>query len=64
MEWDFTIQYKKGCEMPADFLSRYVVESIKISDEDLGILQENTYSVNQSRACYKNYQWNSAIGNV
>ena len=40
MEWDFTIQYKKGSEMPADFLSRNVVESIEISDEDLASLQD------------------------
>ena len=40
MEWDFTIQYKKGSEMPADFLSRNVVESIEISDEDLANLQD------------------------
>ena len=40
MEWDFTIQYKKGSEMPADFLSRNVVESIEISDEDLAMLQD------------------------
>ena len=38
MEWDFTIQYKKGSKMPADFLSRNVVEAIKISDEDLASL--------------------------
>ena len=40
MEWDFTIQYKKGSEMPADFLSRNVVESIEISDKDLANLQD------------------------
>ena len=40
MEWDFTIQYKKGSEMPADFLSRNVVEAIEISDEDLASLQD------------------------
>ena len=40
MEWDFTIQYKKGTEMPADFLSRNVVESIEVSDEDLASLQD------------------------
>ena len=34
MEWDFTIQYKKGSEIPVDFLSRNVVESIEISDKD------------------------------
>ena len=39
MEWDFTIQYKKGSEMPADYLSRNVVEAIEISDEDLAGLQ-------------------------
>ena len=40
MEWDFTIQYKKGREMPADFLSRHVVESIEISDQDIASLQD------------------------
>ena len=38
-EWDFTIQYKKGSEMPADYLSRNVLESIEISDEDFARLQ-------------------------
>jgi hypothetical protein len=27
--WNFNIVYKKGSEMPADYLSRNVVESIK-----------------------------------
>ena len=40
MEWDFTIQYKKGSEMSADYLSRNVVESIEISDEDLASMQD------------------------
>ena len=40
MELDFTIQYKKGNEMPADFLSRNMVESIKILDKDLDNLQD------------------------
>ena len=40
MVWDFTIQYKKGSEMPADFPSRNVVESIEISDEDLASLED------------------------
>ena len=49
MEWDFTIQYKKGSEMPADYLSRNVVESIEISDEDLPGLQDKDtfYKINQ-----------------
>ena len=40
MTWDFEIKYKKGTEMPADFLSRNVVESIEISDKDLATLQD------------------------
>jgi len=36
--YDFTIQYKKGSEMPADFLSRNVVESIKW--DDMNLIQE------------------------
>jgi hypothetical protein len=43
MTWDFEIKYKKGCEMPADFLSRNVVESIQISDEDLATLQDKDH---------------------
>ena len=35
MKWNFEIKYKKGSEMPADFLSRNVVEAIEVSDEDL-----------------------------
>ncbi len=35
MQWDFEIQYKKGCEMPADYLSRNVVEAIDILNKDL-----------------------------
>ena len=45
MEWDFTIKYKKGSEMPADFLSRNVVESIEFSYEDLG--QRYVLQINQ-----------------
>ena len=40
VELDFTIQYKKGSEMPADFLSRNVAESIEISHKDLATLQD------------------------
>ena len=43
MTWDFDIKYKKGSEMPADFLSRNVVESILISDEDLATLQDKDH---------------------
>ncbi len=35
MQWDFEIKYKKGIEMPADYLSRNVVEAIDMSNEDL-----------------------------
>ena len=38
MEWDFSVQYKKGSEMLADFFSRNLVEQIEISDESLGSL--------------------------
>ena len=34
-QWDFEIKYKKGSEMPADFLSRNVVEAIDLSDSEL-----------------------------
>ena len=57
MEWDFTIQYKKGSEMPAEFLSQNVVESIEISDEDLATLQDKTLSVSQSKTCCTKNQW-------
>ena len=31
--WNFNIVYKKGAEMPADYLSRNAVEAIRISGE-------------------------------
>ena len=34
-EYDFEIKYKKGAEMPADFLSRNVLAEISIFDKDL-----------------------------
>ncbi len=40
MQWDFNIKYKKGSEMPADYLSRKVVKAIDISNEDLAELQD------------------------
>jgi hypothetical protein len=33
--------YKKGSEMPADYLSRNVVEAVRVSDEDLENQQNN-----------------------
>jgi transposase InsO family protein len=39
-EHDFIIQYKKGSEMPADFLSRNVLEEIDIFTPDLPMLQQ------------------------
>jgi hypothetical protein len=33
--WSFNIVYKKGSEMPADYLSRNVEEAIRVPDEDL-----------------------------
>jgi len=39
-EHDFVIQYKKGSEMPADFLSRNVLEEIDIFTPDLPMLQQ------------------------
>jgi hypothetical protein len=32
--WKFKIVYKKGSEMPADYLSRNVVEAIRMFDKD------------------------------
>ncbi len=40
MQWDFEIKYKKGIEMPADYLSRNVVEAIDMSNEDLAEMQD------------------------
>ncbi len=40
MQWDFKIKYKKGTEMPADYLIRNVVKAIDISDEDQTELQD------------------------
>jgi hypothetical protein len=37
--YDFIIQYKKGTEMPADFLSRNVLEEIDVFSPDLPLLQ-------------------------
>jgi hypothetical protein len=45
MQWDFEIKYKKGIEMPADYLSRNVVEAIDMSNEDLAEMQ------NQDKFC-------------
>ena len=39
--FDFTIEYKKGSEMPADFLSRNVVASINFDQLDLATEQQN-----------------------
>ena len=39
--YDFTIQYKKGSEMPADFLSRNIVSSITWDDLHLTQEQDN-----------------------
>ena len=39
-EFDFVIHYKKGSEMPADFLSRNVLEEIDIFTPDLPMLQQ------------------------
>ena len=40
-EYDFIIQYKKGSEMPADFLSRNVLEEIQIFTPELPALQNS-----------------------
>jgi hypothetical protein len=37
--YDFIIQYKKGSEMPADFLSRNVLDEIDVFSPDLPLLQ-------------------------
>ena len=39
--YDFEIRYKKGSEMPADYLSRNVVEAISWETHDLQTAQEN-----------------------
>jgi transposase InsO family protein len=38
--FDFEIMYKKGAEMPADFLSRNVVASINLNNEELAQKQQ------------------------
>jgi len=38
--FNFTIHYKKGSEMPADFLSRNVCEAINVFDNQLPELQK------------------------
>jgi hypothetical protein len=40
MQWDFEIIYKKGIEMPVDYLSRNVVEALDMSKKDLPELQD------------------------
>ena len=40
MQWGFEIKYKKGSEMPTDYLKRNVVEAIDFSKEDLAELQD------------------------
>ena len=40
-QWDFEIKYKKGSEMPADFLSRNVVAPIDLSDSELQKQQDD-----------------------
>jgi transposase InsO family protein len=39
LEYDFKIEYKNGAEMPADFLSRNVLASIDVFNNDLPRLQ-------------------------
>ena len=39
LNWDLEIHYKKGFEMPTDFLGSNVVELIEVLDEDLAQLQ-------------------------
>ena len=43
-EFDFIIQSKKGSEMPADFLSRNVLEEIQIFTPELPNLQNRDES--------------------
>jgi hypothetical protein len=38
--FNFTIHYKKGSEMPADFLSQYVRKAINVFDQQLPELQK------------------------
>jgi hypothetical protein len=40
MQWDLEIKYKKGIEMPADYLSKNVVEAIDMSNEHLAEMQD------------------------
>jgi hypothetical protein len=40
MQWDFKIKCKKGTELPADYLSRNVVEANDLSNEDLAEMQD------------------------
>ena len=39
-KYDFDIKYKKGCEMPADFLSHKAVEAVGISGDKWTLAQE------------------------
>jgi hypothetical protein len=40
-EYDFVIQYKKGSEMSADFLSRNILDEIDVFTPELPLLQQN-----------------------
>jgi hypothetical protein len=42
--------YKKGSEMPADYLSRNLVEAIRVPDEDLAN-QQNNYPLCKTIKC-------------
>ena len=57
MDFDFEIQYKKGIEMPADYLSRTPVEAlsaINVFNEDLPSLQRNCKQTNDIIILLKN----------
>ena len=45
LEYDFKIVYKNGSEMPADFLSRNILASIDVFDDDLPRLQAEDYFI-------------------
>ena len=49
-EYDFEIIYQKGSEMPADYLSRNVVDVIQIDDEEIIQAQNDTVWIKQVKS--------------
>ena len=68
LEYDFEIQYKKGINMPADFLSRAFADTIQEihltsrvdEDPDFGLFQKHDRELQLMLSFLKNRQWDSS----